>query len=744
MSAGYGRPGPSTRVDSLRANPRSNGSRLLIGAAWVGAALALVPPDKVGAAQTAGKAPDSGRAAPTGLRSRLAVDLATRLAKSDDPEERRRAITRLAGIHTSEARALLERMAGPGLPGAVDPRAPLDGIARADPRALLAVVAGLAGWLDTESARAALASIVSAQTQALALRAAPSVTRDPSAEDSKGVARVLLARQQAAIALAESGNGLSLDALVAMARSGGPGQRPALDALAIHPPAAALLGGVALTTPATIALASAVGDMRAFDAIESTLSASDPALRAAALAALGSGGDSRVLPAARDSLGDRDARVRLAAGEALVRLGVADAASSIEQLIADDATALDALRLAQLVQSDGVTRAAAARAAVSSDLSLRAAAVAALGRQTSPLAVAALSALLADDAIQGDVAYALSRSPSLAAMEAIDAMARSAPTRRLSARAYFVRRSVRGERSARLDGLLAQMARSTDPRDRAVGVESLVALGERRVAPALADADPRVRRAAAMGELAWCDDAGRTALLARRAVETDEVTRQVLALGLVDGDPDGVVSTEELADRALEGAADAPLAALALAQRGEPRVDSEVRALFEGPDPVMRAHVARGIGASRAADAEVRLATAYREEGDVEVRRAIIAAIASGAGARPPTPIVRDTLALAVRLDPDRLIRWLSARVLAGLPVRRRSGLAEVVWLRVFPAHASDVPAAMTAVLVRSDGEPAIPIAFDDDGYALVPGVAAGEVRLRLAPRFAPYEADLP
>ncbi|MDP9001648.1 MAG: hypothetical protein M3O46_16235, partial [Myxococcota bacterium] len=69
--------------------------------------------------------------------------------------------------------------------------------------------------------------------------------------------------------------------------------------------------------------------------------------------------------------------------------------------------------------------------------------------------------------------------------------------------------------------------------------------------------------------------------------------------------------------------------------------------------------------------------------------------------------------------------------------------VSEVAWLRLTPAPGATVPRDMTAALVGSDGI-ARPIAFDDDGYALVPGMPPGEARLRLAPRLPPYEAPPP
>jgi HEAT repeat protein len=706
--------------------------------------------------------PRDAAASTATIRARFGADVAARLARSADREERLRGIERLGATHTPESLALLERAAEAAVPGPAEARAQLEGAARRDPRALLAVVHGLAGWIDHEPARAALASIVGAPAQSLTTTVAATAGEpgdDPAADEADGAAQVLLARQEAAIALAGSGSVQALEGLIALARSASSGQGPALDALVVHPPAPPLLGGVVLTTPATVALAVAVGDLRSLDAIQGALSASDPVLRATALTALGLAGDSRVLDGARAALSDRDPRVRLAAGDALVRLGAPDAAKAVEGLVADDATALDGLRLAQLAQGDGIVRAAAARAVASASADVRAAAVAALGRQTGALALDALTALVADPSMQGDASCALARSSSPGATAAIEAMAGRWP--RMAARAYFVRRFVRGERSARLDALIEGLAASKDARDRAVGIEALVALGPRAAAAALGDADPRVRRAAAAGALGSWGEASRRALLARMAVETDATTRQVLAIGFVGGDVDGeIVPTGELLVRARSGGADAPLAALALAARGDPKRDEDVDALLAARDPVLRAHVARGLGASTTRDATGRLARAYAREGDVSARRAILEALAGRPDAAS-TPAGRDALDVAARLDPDRVARWAASRALAGARPARSSDVREVAWLRVVPAEGAALPPDMTGALLSvspvSGGAGAsipqvlqalqalvaLPFAFDDDGYALVPVGPVGDpesARVRLAPRLPPYE----
>ncbi len=677
-------------------------------------------------------APGSATEAAPSLRSRFGLDVALRLMRSPDAAERLRGIERTSAIRTPEAMALLVRASLPSPPGGLDAHPALEGISRLDPRALLSVVRGLATWVAVGSAREALASILSAPTQTLDTRVSTIPPRDPG----EAAALVTLALQEAAIALDRSGNTIALEALVAVARSAGAAQEAALDALAVDPPAGPIaLGGVALTTRSTIALAARLGDLRTLDAILGVLPASDAGLRAAAIEALATAGDTRVIDIARSSAHDVDARVRLAAAGALVRLRAPDAGAAVEANVADKETALDALALARDVESEGVTRAVAALAVASGDPAWRAAALTALGRQTTPLAVRALLTLAEDPRLKGDAAYAIARSPSGAALGALEEMAVAGA--RVAARAYMVRRYTRGERSARLDSLLQRLAASGDARDRAVGVQALVALGEASLDRALSDRDPRVRRAAAMAGMTPGSGHGAAILLARLAVESDAATRRLLATGLAEGDPGEAVPTSALVERAQSGATDAPLAALALARRTDSATDANVSALLTSRDPLVRAHTARGLGLGSAPDAPGRLARAYEFETAVGVRRLIVAALAQW------SKEAAATLELAAQLDPDAVVRSLAQSSLDGARPAGRPLVREVAWMRVVEADGAALPTDMAGMLVQSDGL-AVPIAFDEDGYALVPGVPPGEARLRLAPGLPAYLAPSP
>jgi HEAT repeat protein len=231
-------------------------------------------------------------------------------------------------------------------------------------------------------------------------------------------------------------------------------------------------------------------------------------------------------------------------------------------------------------------------------------------------------------------------------------------------------------------------------------------------------------------------------LLGRLTAETDEGTRQALSVGLLDGDPDAVVPTLALVAWARGSGADAPLAAFALARREGPAVDAAVDALFFSHDPVLRAHVARGLGARPGGGAIGKLARAYAIEGDAHVRRAIVDALSSRADTLA-APAGREALDLAARLDPDRRTRWTAAEALAGreppTPAVPAAPAApgEVAWLRAATSDGAAPPPALTGVLLPNDGV-AVPFVFDDEGYALVLGVA-GSARVRLAPRLPSY-----
>ncbi len=671
-------------------------------------------------------AADSVRASRS-LRDHFGADLVERLLQSSDPDDRLHGLERAASLETAEGISLLVHAV----------RDPL-GTGRFDARALLVVIRGVAGATAQGEVRQLLKELL--DSSVLQRSAADS---GQEAEGADRDARLALARSIAAFALATSADPRAVDAVTLVARDAGPGQLAAAAALSAFPPQRVATVVTGPWSPALLRLAGQIGDLRALDPARAALSATDPTTRAAALDAVSELGDTRALDAARSAAKDVDPRVREAAARALVRLGAPERARVVEGLIGDMATAEEGAHLAELASDDGVVRALAARVAASSDPKVRAAAIVALGRSTSDDAVRALAELVKSPTLEGDAAEALARSPNRAAMAAIEALLRARSSRRLGARAYAVRALTRGEERASCVSILESMAESPDAADRAVGLSALVLLERRPVREALADREASVRRAAAMAALGDGRETTRGALLVAWSKEPDALVRRVLAGGLVSADPRGIVPTRALVERTFSAEEDAPLAAMALAARADPEERERVTALFSSADPLLRAHVARGLGWSHDPRATGQLADAYSFEADPLVRRAIVLALAERTQ-DADAPERRSILRLARRLDPDAMVRDTATRALAGFPAAPRANARiDLAWVRVATiAGGAPAPPAFGATLLRSDGL-AVPIAFDEDGYALVP-IPQGDSRLLLAPRIPTYDASSP
>jgi cellulose synthase operon protein C len=675
---------------------------------------------------------------PTNVRAHVGTEYAAHLLRSADPEERLRGIQRAAASGSPEAVALLVQVteSSPAV--------------RADSRALIELARGLARFADQERARAALLLIVNAGNPGLAGRL-PQPGRHAgdalALEDGDPVARAELARQIAAIALARSNEGRALEQLYGVARGGGSGQPAAMRALALAPPREPGFYGTAGTTmPASVVrMLGQIGDLRAIEILHAATRTSDVSVRGAALVSLAELGDERTIGLARAAIAESDARLRAAAGEAFVLLSAPERFKAVAALVADGATSAIGIRLAERVYSAEITKLLAARALIHPDGELRAGAIRALGRSPEPAAALALAApsLVADPTFGYFAALALARSPAPNATQVVAALATAKATAALGVRAYLVRALVRGERSDLVDELLARLAASKDGRERALGVFGRVTLGASALGPALADPDPRVRRAGAMASLARPTSGSARALLDRLATERDGPTREVLAAGLLEGTADGLLTTTWLADRAAAGGADAALSAKALVARADAPLERTVSQLLGAKDSVLRTHAARGLGSAPLADASGRLATAYAYETDVLVRRAVISALAARTR-DASAPARRSTLETAALLDPDGTTRQIARGALAGSAAPLGPATTnETAWLRITREGGGPPGDVFVGAVVRSDGL-AVPMAFDDDGFAIVGGLPPGETRLVLAPRLPSYEASKP
>ena len=647
---------------------------------------------------------------PGNIRAHVGTDYAARLLRGADPDERIRGIQRAASIGTAETVALLVQAteASPAV--------------RSDSRALIELARALAGFADQERARGALLSIVNAGSPGIAGRLPqPSRTSTDalSLEEGDPVARAELARQIAAIALARSGVDRALEQLYGVARGGGSGQGAAMVALMLHPPRDPGFFGTAGTTmPASVVrMLGQLGDLRALEILHAATRTSDVGVRGAALVSLAELGDQRTIALARAAIAESDARLRAAAGEAFVLLSAPERFKAVTALVSDEATAAIGIRLAERVYSAEITKLLAARAVDHPDRELRAASIRALGRSPEPAAATALAApaIMTDASLGYFAALALARSPAPNAMQVILSLANAQRTAALGLRAYVMRALVRGERSEAGDSLLTRLAASKDGRERALGTFGRIALGELEVDAAMTDADPRVRRAAAMASLSRPASRSSRALLRQLAVERDEPTRQVLAAGLLDGDGGSLLTTTWLVDRSESGGADAALSAYALARRADEPVERKVSQLLGSKDAVLRAHAARGLAFGTLADASGRLASAYAYETDVVVRRSIVTALVARTG-DSSAPARRGALEAAAQLDPDAPIR--QAARLGLMAISAPVGLAsanDAAWLRITLDGGAPPGEVFVGSVLRSDGV-AVPIAFDDDG----------------------------
>ncbi len=653
--------------------------------------------DELGADEAPEQAPD------TSLRGRFGAGMSAKLLRWERPEERARGIERAGNDGSGEAVALLTQIEAAAL--------------RADPRILLELARALAGHCADDSARTRLLNLAAGPRAADASRSAD------GGDDWE------LVRATASMALAGSGNAKSVDELVKVARTPGAGQAAALAALAafgISPYAPGI------DPPASAALArafGATGDLRLLEPLLSAArGASDAQTRAAAIVALGHAGDQRALDVARAMMGEqKDARLRIAAAETMALLDAPERFRAVEVLIADPGTASAGVRLAENVQDTGIVLALIARMATMSAPGARESVLVALGHGSSDEALGALVSMLADARLGPAAAQAIARSPHPGAMAALEKM----NNKRLAMRAYVVRRAVRGDKSAAFEALASRWATSTDARERALAALSRGASGAPTARDALSDVDPRVRRAAAMGAQG---PNAETAVLEALRSERDPATRVVLSRGLAGGDPSGRQSTSSLVDRAEAGGPDAPLGALALAARAQDAgLRGKVATLLASRDPVMRSFVARGLAMSAAPESTGQLAEAYRYERDADVRRAIIVALAARQS-DSAAPARSWALALAAKLDPDSGVRLAAERATTGTGAPAQPAVRDIAWLTIATAPGATLPSDLCGTYVSSDGN-AVPFVFDDDGFALVPGVAPGPGRVVLAPR---------
>jgi len=619
------------------------------------------------------------------LRGFFGVDAVRPLLKAESGAVRRRAFERLGTLGTPRALELLAR--------ALE----TDGAAR-DARERLAVVRALAPHAADPAAADALIRAVGGVEGHLDERA-------------------LLVEQTAALALAASHDATALTALARALRQPGRVSEHARLALRAHPPKSVvpLLAASGAPTPALVALLGDLGDARAEKFVEEQAADGDATLRSAAVTALEAlDRPAAVALARRLAPVETDPTVRAAVARVLATGDDAAATAVFAALLADPNGRSQALALA--LDVDGRDFGALlARAPLAADTDLL---FAALGHAGGPAALARLEAALARPEDAWSALYALALSPDPKADDVL-ARALGRPALRRDALRAAVLRTVARERSVSgVPTVTDALARGT-PADRAAAAWTRAVLEPSAASSLFESRDAAVvaaaGRAASAPELA-------VAAAARLAREPDPVLASALAGALaVPAAADGV-PTHVLVELVDARGAATYAAAFALALRDSETLRPRLRELLASDDPVLRAHVARGLGSSAEASAVGLLADTYRAEADAAVRRAIVRALAVRS-----EPGRRATLELAATLEPDDDARDLARAALAGAPppLGRRNGAA---WLRL--AAANEGP---PFALIEAPGGLALPYAADPDGMVTAAGLLPGAVFIELA-----------
>jgi hypothetical protein len=501
-----------------------------------------------------------------------------------------------------------------------------------------------------------------------------------------------------------------------------------------------------------------IGDMRALERLRALIAEGETAAKAAAVPALAKLGDEAALPLAREWVKKPDPKLRVAAAEALVALGADDAPAAVATLFELEQTREEGLRLALRAPSPELA-APLAKLLPTLPVEAQPRAVAALGRAR---AAAELASLLDKPELATSAAFALATLPgdeARAALEkALSGEGAKGDMRRLLLRAGTVRALVLDDAPAGLKGALKALWKGTDATDRVASAFALTALGWLSVEGVVEAAcqgstetelrcDAALLGAAARGALALPDGPGSLApllpvltRLARRTRDAAKPDEALLAaagavlMALPDG---GDLPTPVLAMWAEAGGPLAPLAARALPSRDDEALRARIRRLLEGSDPVIRAHVALGLGRDPEADAVALLAKAYRFEEDASVRRAVVRGLS-----RRTEPQRLTTLTIARDLDPDDDVRALARAALEGRdleprlrPARGPEPRRSVAWVNVRSntrANKGEPTPPRAARVVRPDGL-AAPVVADPDGVLLVPGLPAGPATLLLA-----------
>ncbi len=655
-------------------------------------------------AQTAGGS--MKRASSPSLARRLGVDYPARLLESGTLAGRLRAIARLSGLGTDRA---LDRLTT----YALEHRAELGA------KEWLAIARGLAPHVARGSAELVLATLMNQR---------------PSSEASPDdLALFELARSAAALALAASGRPSALAMLGRALRTGGSGATLAARALAAHPPAALapLLDVPGEPSVELARLLGELGDERAFHPLRAWVRGESAEVRASAALALLELGHMETVPLARQWLEQPPAVLRRAALQILMAAGEPEATKALVAELELDPNDPELLALALAFPSPELAAVAERQLQA-----LGAAAADApawwtlLARAPGERGFERLEAALGEPDAAFAAAHALSRSTDARARAALERALSGAPSRDLALTALAARCWALRERSEPLAARLVQLERSKSFSDRRLAAFARSLQGAEAAQAELESGDEARIIGAASNALAF--DEG-VLVRAVALLESAAPGRVRTALSVVLLRPRGrqAVTSELLRALIAEEGAARPLALRALAARDA----AVVRRYLDHPDPLLRAHVARGLGDGKAQGAVGLLARRYELEIDPSVRLAIVYAL----GARGGSAAER-ALSLAAQLDADAGVRSAARLALSGTPLGDPPAQNELLWaeLRV-AASGIESSAARDGASTPNAAEPPAspPAAQAGSGHeSAAPAEPAGAL-LNVAPGLA-------
>lgn len=640
--------------------------------------------------------PGSPNVAPSSLKARQGYTTAARLIRSIAPAERVRGFERLGDVGTPAAMELLGKSLEPG--GAAK---------RFEER--LTVVRALAMRASQDGPRQALARAMASSSTGRA--------------DDPGE---VLVRDTAALALARTGDERALEILGKALRQEGPIAAAAARAILAHPPKnlGPVLTARGAPTRTLVEVLDALGDQRAFATLRSWVKHGSPELKGRAAVALTRLGDYETVELARLWLAKhaKEAPLAVAATSILLSAGTSDAGRALSALLKNEETSDAGLELSRQSRNAELLPLLTERLAKADDTGAPLL-LGAIGRVGTPRAAERLFQELGSPRHGAAAAYALATCPGSDARALLARALGKTTTRRNAARAAVVREAVLGERVPDLDAALRALIVAGDAADRAAGAWGIATRNADDARALLGRADPVVVRAAARAAL---DERSANVAAERLANETDPLVRVALAISLVRESSARRVPTSVVLELVEGGGGAAAIAAKALATRDGESERPQIERLAQSGDPLIRAHVALGLGESKEPSAVGLLGEMYRFEQDADVRHAVVVALS-----RRTDRTRQATLRLAAELDGDERARSAARLALRGTRLSALPRGRSTLWLSLVDGGAKS--GAPPEARIGTSSGASLPVVADPDGAIVMTGLPEGPLTLRLA-----------